>query len=196
MFLLIRILFRMLFNYSISSYLRPLSFAGCVFVSLLEGNIEYFVFLGARNLQYLFAEKFSDKLFSVFVISFLFIFVFYSFGSYFLLYYFYEKLFKYFLTNLFRIDGASWIMLCIYCTRPFISGCIHALLYHNHTLQLFLLGSLDLSVFFAINAVEMKTGIHKSKLSLMCMNIYLLCGVPFNGLMRLIVVYKDSSVLM
>ena len=85
-----------------------------------------------RNLTNLFAVSFIDKVFSIFVILFMFIVVFFTVAAYFLLYYFYEKLFKYFLDNLYRISGSVWMMALIYGLRPFLKGCIHSLMYENN----------------------------------------------------------------
>ena len=144
----IKILFKFIFNYKISSYLRPMSFNACIVVSLIEGNIEQFSFWGSRNFKYMFHNNFTEKIFSVFVAIFVYFVVFYTFAGYFLMRYQYGRLFRYFLNNMYRISGASWISSLIFCVRPFVAGCIHSLLYNDNSLQLFLLGLLDFIVFF------------------------------------------------
>lgn len=161
-FLLNKLIFWLFSDYRFSSYFRATSFNGFLVVSLIEGNIEYFVFLGMRNLTNLYAEQFVHKLFSLFVVFFLFIIIMFVFAGYFLLYYFYGKLFKYFLDNLFRISGSSWMMTLVFCVRPFLKGCIHSLMYENNEGQLILLGLLDLISFFLMAITQINSLNYKS----------------------------------
>lgn len=196
-FLCIKGLFRVLYSYKISVYLRAISFYGFLGVSLIEGNIEYFVFLGMRNLNYLFAEEFIDKYYSIFVILFLFPIILYIPSSYFLLQYFYRKLLKYFLDNLFRIAGAPWIMMLSYCIRPFLRGCTHSLLYEHNTAQLSILALIDFMLFLMICGIEWKNGIFKSKICFIFYSVYFLSGIPLNFALMLNVNYSllDENML-
>lgn len=105
-FLLNKLIFSLTFNYSISQYFRAASLNGFLVVSLIEGNIKELVFYSMRNLQYLVAHNFAHKLYSLFLIMLLFVVVLFTFAGYFLLRYFYKKLFKYFLDNTYRIKGS------------------------------------------------------------------------------------------
>ena len=162
LFLLNKLLFRLLSHYPCSIYFRAASFNGFVIVSLLQGNIEYFVFLGMRNLTNMFAINFMDKLYSLFVIIFFFFVVIFTFAGYLLLKYFYKKLFKYFLDNLFRVSSAPWTMTLIYCIRPFLKGTIHGLMYETNELQLLLLGLVNLLTSLMMCLQQIKNQSFKS----------------------------------
>jgi hypothetical protein len=141
-FLLLNRLFYGLFNYSISQYLRMFSFWGFLYQMLVESNVEYFSFLGFRSLQTMFSSCFQHKLQLVFSVLFFYVVVAGTVSSYFLYRYFYGKLSKYFMSNVFRIKGAITIMTFLYGIRPFLKGVIHAFLYHYNAVQLISLAGL------------------------------------------------------
>ena len=141
------------------------------------------MFLGMTNLTGYFSTNFIDKMFSVFVISFLLFIAIYAFSAYFLFHYFYRKLFKYFLDNLFRISGSSWMMMLIYCARPFLKGSIHGLLYENNELQLLLLGLVDLIIFMIICLQQILGQNFKSQACFCFVAIYIGSGTILNALL-------------
>ena len=135
-FFLLNRLFYCFFNYSVSQYVRIFSFWGFLYQMLIESNIEYFTFLAFRNFQTMFSFRFADKLYLVGFVLFFYFVAAGSIGSYFLYKYFYSKLSKYFMTNVYRVKGAILIMTFIYGIRPFIKGIIHSNLYNYNTIQL------------------------------------------------------------
>lgn len=143
-FFLLNRLFYCLFSHPFSAYLRTFSFWGFLAQMLLEGNLEYFAFLAANNSKYMFVWSFPQKLHLVaFVVGFYFVFL-GAVGSFFLFAYFYKKLVKYFLTNLFRIPGSLMLMTYLYGLRPFIKGALHAYLSPYNEAQLISLALVEL----------------------------------------------------
>ena len=65
-------LFYLLFDYSISQWLRPYSFWLILVELLIQNNLEYFTFLGCRTLHTLFSFSFTSKTLNGFFILFLF----------------------------------------------------------------------------------------------------------------------------
>ena len=62
-----------------------------------------------------------------------------TFASYGFYYYEYIKLAKYFLSNMFRFRTSYVLMTLMYGVRPFLKGAIHALLFEQWVVQLWLL---------------------------------------------------------
>ena len=110
---------------------------------LLEGNIEYFTFLFLRQSGYFVSKDFSYKLHIIFTVLFYFVIFLYAIGFYFMSKYFMGKLSKYFLDNIFRINGCFLLMTLIYGVRPLSRGIIHALMYYDPDKQLLLLSIVD-----------------------------------------------------
>lgn len=103
----------------------------------------------------MFSFDFSDKVYLVLFVLFFFFVVAGSIGSFFLLYYSYQKLVKYFLVNTYRIKGALFIMTYIYGIRPFIKGLIHAYLYNYNSIQLASLASIEFFTFLLLIYTEL-----------------------------------------
>lgn len=131
--------FYLLFNYRISSYLRPYSFWLIVADILIQNNIEFFTFLGLRSLDTMFSFNFSTKALNAFSIIFIFIIISCVAYSYLLYYYKYGKLARYFLVNMFRFRSSYVLMIITYGVRPFLKGVIHAMFFEEWELQLWLL---------------------------------------------------------
>ena len=110
LFIVVNKLFYCLFNYEISQHIRIFSFWGFLLQMGLESNIEFFTFLGFRNFHTMMSFNFTHKVYLSLMIFFMFFVIIFAFGGYFLLYYFYGKLAKYFLDNLYRIEGAFFMM--------------------------------------------------------------------------------------
>lgn len=143
----------------------------------------------------MFAEIFTDKLYSVFVLIFLFPIILYAFSAYFLLRCEYKKLYKYFLDNMYRISGASWLMMILYCVRPFLRGCVHSLLYESNGTQLFLLAMIDFFTFLAISKWQIIKNIYKSVLCFGFLCVYLLTSVPLNLFLFICARYQTEEML-
>lgn len=119
-------IFYCLFEREISQHLRIFSFWGFLFQMGIESNIEFFTFLAFRNFHTMFSFDFSNKLYLAAMIFFVYFVVLFAVAGYFLMYYLYGKLAKYFLDNLYRIRGSFFMMTFIYGLRPFFKGVIHS----------------------------------------------------------------------
>lgn len=124
-------LFYCLFNYRISSILRPFSFWGILFELIVQNNVEYLSFLGWRALTIPFSFSFVCKGLLVFTLVMFFIVVISVFCSYLFYYSWYGKLARYFLINLYRFPSSYLLMTILYGFRPFLKGTAHALFYNN-----------------------------------------------------------------
>jgi hypothetical protein len=130
----------------------------------------------------MFSFDFADKVYLVLFVLFFFFVVAGSIGSFFLLYYSYQKLVKYFLVNTYRIKGALFIMTYIYGIRPFIKGLIHAYLYNYNSIQLASLASIEFFTFLLLIYTELMYEVFIYKilfffecaLSLAVFNVFLL----------------------
>lgn len=191
-FLINKLLFHILFNYPSSIYFRSNSLYGYLFISIIEGNIEYLTFLAMRNFTHLFAERPVDKLYNLLIIVLFFFIVIFTFAGYLLLEYFYKRLFKYFLDNLFRMKRSSWMMMTVYCLRPFLKGCIHSLMYENNEIQLLLLGAVDLLTFVIMIVQQIKSQNYKSEISFIFLAGYIFSGIILNALLFGNIKYRNE----
>ena len=126
MFVILNKIFFCLFNNELSKYLRIFSFWGFLFFMGMESNIEFFTFLGFRNFHTMFSLNISHKIYLSAVIFFMFFVILFAFAGFYMMHYFYGRLAKYFLDNLYRIKGAFTLMTYIYGVRPFLKGIIHS----------------------------------------------------------------------
>ena len=145
--------FYLLFNYEVSSWLRPDSFWWILLELLVQNNIEYFAFLGIRTMETMFSFSFSSKAINGFFIVFVFIVFMTALTSYsfYLRQYTpfncrYGKLARYFLSNLYRFPSSYVLMTIQYGTRPLLKGLIHVIFYEDWVLQLYLLSAVELTV--------------------------------------------------
>ena len=84
---------------------------------------------------------------------------------------------------MFRIPGASWMMILIYCLRPFLKGTIHALMYENNELQLLFLGIIDLITFIIMVLQQINNTNFKSQACFSLMSTYIGSGIILNALL-------------
>lgn len=101
-----------------------------------------------------------------FVIGFYFIFL-GAIAFYFLLAYFYRKLVKYFLANLYRVPGSLWLMTYLYAFRPFLKGLIHAYLYDSNSIQLLTLALIEIMTCFILILAQVRYDMFISRLLFM-----------------------------
>ena len=73
-----------------------------------------------------------------------------SYASYFLYYQEYGKLARYFLVNMFRFPSSYALMVILYGLRPFLKGTVHALMYNNWCLQIWLLFGVELAIWITM----------------------------------------------
>ena len=149
MFILYKIFF-LIFNYEISKYLRPYSFLLIFFDLVIQSNVEYFTFLGLRTLITSFSFNYISKFLILIGIIMMFITVLCSISSYFLYYYKYGKLGRYFLVNLFRFTSSYPLMVIMFGIRPFLKGAVHALVYDNWFIQIWTLMGIEIAIVIVI----------------------------------------------
>lgn len=139
-YIVMRILFRILFKYKISLFIRKFSFVGFYFIIVADNNVEYISFISMRQAQILFSFAWIDKgNHYIWCISF-FLFVFYSVSIYFLLYYFYDNLSKYFVDNMSTVLTSFVYYSYIMGFRGLLVGSIHSILYKDFYTQMICLG--------------------------------------------------------
>ena len=180
MFLFYRI-FYLLFDYEISKYFRPYSFSLIAFEMLIQNNVEFFSFLGFRSLTKIsFAFNFISKLMINLGIVMMFLTVIGAVSSYFIYYYRYKKLAKYFLVNMFRFPSSYGLMIIVYGLQPFFKGAIHAILYENWYYQIWGLMGLEITIFLTVLIFEFIKGNHRSKIAFKMEATYKACLIIIN----------------
>ena len=92
-------LFKALFNYRISKYIRKYAFYGILLFIIYEGNIEQFAFYFFSECKNLFSFNFSHKIANVLMIYFFFFLIIFSVGGLLFFTFHYRKLVKYFLED-------------------------------------------------------------------------------------------------
>ena len=167
LFFIFNRVFHLLFDYEISKYLRVYSFKLVLVEMLIQGNIEYFTFLGFRSIDTSFSFQLPSRLLVIMGIVMLFITVVVSLSSFFLYYIQYEKLARYFLINLFRFPSSYGLMVIVYGLKPLVKGAIHALAYEQWQLQIWLLIGAELLILIIMFIFEFRNDNHKSKLVFM-----------------------------
>ena len=108
----------------------------------------------------MFSFNFTHKVYLSFFLLFMFFVVLFAVGGFFLMYYLYGKLAKYFLDNLYRIKGAFFLMTYIYGLRPFLKGIIHSELYSHNTTQLICLACVEFFACFVMVLSEVRNGVY------------------------------------
>ena len=151
------------------------------------------MYLGFRNVHNFVLTVFLDKIYTVFSVILLFIFITYALCSYFLFSEFYGRFFRYFLCNLYRIKGSAFIMMSIYCLRPALQGLTHSILYNYWEYQLFILGLIDLLLFLTLSYYQIIYDIFVSKTSFMFLQIYFACGIFINILLYINIKFQGHS---
>ena len=93
------LIFRALFNYRISKYVRKYAFYGILLLIIYEGNVEQFTFFFFNECRNLFSLNIQHKLANVFMIYFFFLMLVFSVGGLLFFTFNYRKLVKYFLDD-------------------------------------------------------------------------------------------------
>ena len=103
---------------------------------------------------------------------------------------------RYFLVNLFRFPSSYALMIIMYGLRPFFKGVVHAVLFENWELQIWLLIVIELGIILLIFYFEFRYDNHRSKLIFMMDVSYSLSLVVLNVLLLLKYEYfKDDMVV-
>ena len=147
----------------VSRHLRIFSFYGFLIQMIIESNTEQYTFLCLRNFDILFSWDFSTKLMHAGFVVMTFFFVLFVCSSYYLYLYFYGTLSKYFLDNVYRVDGAFAFMFFIYGVRPLCKGVIHASLFERNHVQLLSLCAVEVLACIVIVVLQMKLDFFKCK---------------------------------
>ena len=189
-------IFHIFYNYEISKYFRPYSFPLILFDLLIQTNIEYFTFIGFRSLDTSFSFNFFSRMLVFLGIIMLFFTMIGSTVSYFIYYAHYKTMARYFLVNLFRFPSSYALMIIMYGLRPFLKGVVHAVLFDNWELQIWLLIVIELGIILMIFYFEFRYDNHRSKLIFMMDVSYSLSLVVLNVLLLLKYEYfKDDMVI-
>ena len=164
-FLLLNRLFYCLFNYQISRFLRTYSFKIFLLEVLLLEDIQKLIFILIRNFSVLFRIKGSAQSLGASIIPLTFggllLFCFITLLPF--QRYLHGRLSKYFLTNMFRIHGSLPLSCLLYTAKPMIVACIQALCYDCPSVQLFLLGIVELVAIFLMSTYQQKYDLFISK---------------------------------
>ena len=168
MVFLLNRMFYFLFNYEVSKFLRVYSFWLVLVEILIQGNLEFFSFLGWRSFYVLFSFSLTCKAINAFVILFMFVVLLCSTTSYLFYHWVYGKMARYFINNMYRFQSSYILMVVCYGLRPFLKGCVHALFHDRWELQLWLLSGIELSTVLVMVLFKLVLDNYKSMLILVC----------------------------
>ena len=96
---------------------------------LIQGNIEFFAFLGFRALDVFFSFSIVSTFFKVFTVLFLLVVSGCALCSYWAYYSQYGKFGRYFLSNMYRFKSSYVLMTLAFGLRPFFKGLVHAMFF-------------------------------------------------------------------
>ena len=150
---------------------------------LIQGNLEFFSFLGWRSFNALFSFNLTCKAINAFVILFMFVVLICSTTSYLFYHWVYGKMARYFINNMYRFQSSYILMVICYGLRPFLKGCVHALFHDRWELQLWLLSGIELSTVLVMLLFKLVLDNYKSMLILVCEVISSLSMVAMNSLL-------------
>ena len=97
----------------------------------------------------------------------------------------YRKMARYFLVNMFRFPSSYYLMTLCFGVRPFLKGAIHALLYENWVLQIYLLILVECFILLAKLYFQFRFDNHKSGLTFMMDASYSFSLITLNILLLL-----------
>ena len=186
--------FYLFFNFELSSFLRPYSFWWILFELLIQNNVEVFSFLCFRNTLTPFSLDLATKMLQVLMICMFFLVCMGAFSVYWLYYRHYGKLAKYFLQNMFRFKTSYILMILTFGVRPFLKGAVHALLYGNWELQIYLLIAVELLTQLTVLVFEFRFDSHRSKIIFMLDTLYFWSLIILNMLFLLKYEYYKHDV--
>ena len=155
-FLLGYCMFRLCFHRPISIIFRLYSFFWYLSELLFLVNIEKLTFLAAQNFKTLFSLTPGFRWVQVAFVLFVFMVLLQVVCLFFVYRIKYKKLYKYFLSNMYRVKGSFQLTFILYVFKPTFCGAIHALIYEDTTKQLALLGTTELLSFVLISVFQMK----------------------------------------
>ena len=157
-FFLLNRLFYCFFNYSLSRFLRLYSFKVFLIEVLILGDIQSLVFILLRNFSCLFKIGNGIQYLAVALVPVIF-------GGIILFFFLYlfpfqrsihGKLSKYFLTNMYRVNGSLLISCLLFTAKPILTSSVQALLYVSPSIQLTLLGIIELIALVSMWVFQLK----------------------------------------
>ena len=182
-------IFRILFNYKISTFFRRYSFLGATIIqSLVETNIVFFSYIFFRQTLVSFSFNFNDKLFLALSVCLFFFIMIGSFCYYFIGNLIYEKKFGYFIHCFYRCFPTLLFLTFRFAFRGFAQGAIHSLLHNHYGCQILLLCLTDFFVILSGVVIQLKYEIFTSK-TMYCLT---LCYY-FNFILFNIVIYCEEK---
>ena len=169
------LIFRLLFNYRISKYLRKYSFYGIFLFLVYEGNVEQFAFYFFTECRNLFSANFSHKIANVVIVYFFFLMVVFSVGGLLFFTFNYRKLVKYFLEDSKESNIEAVVIESLERSiYPLVFGCTHALFIDNLALQTIVLAMVELSYFLSkVYALRSVTPTYKFKVCMLLTTSFL-----------------------
>ena len=149
-YFLMACIFKVLFNYRISKYIRKYSFYGIFLFIVYEGNVEQFAFYFFTECRNLFSANFSHKIANVVMIYFFFMMIIFSVGGLLFFTFHYRKLVKYFLEDSKESNMEAVVIESLErSVFPLVFGCVHALLIDSLFTQTLVLAGIELCYFLA-----------------------------------------------
>lgn len=170
-YVVLSFVFRALFNYRISKFIRKYSFYGILLLIVYEGNIEQFTFYFFSECQLLFSANFTHKLSRCFMLFFFFFLLIFSVGGLTWFWFHYKKLVKYFMEDCQIISlEAIFLESLERSVFPLLFGCVHAVLNHDLFLQSLALGCVE-SIYFYIKMRGLRSVTTKYKFKVLTLSI-------------------------
>lgn len=167
-FFILNRIFYLLYNFQISSFIRVYSLWLYLAVVVVNQNIDIFTFLAVRHFFNMFYFDCRTKLVQVVSVLAIGVLGVVAVMVYPISVYFYRNLSKYFLSNLYRINGALFITTVRFALKPIIEAIIHGFFYENPVLQLFLISVSCFLTSLVLMYMEYSSGIFVFKCILVC----------------------------
>lgn len=142
-FLVLRKLFYLTFNYRVSRHYRLYSFYLTIYVMNFEGDISYLSFISFNNAMNLFSFTFQDKFGHIIWAFVFFLLIFFCVGSSFMVKIVYHKLSKHFITDLFPLAESIYLLSFLYL-KALIIGATNAFLAINYEILIISLLSIEI----------------------------------------------------
>ena len=98
-YIVLALLFRLIFHYEVSKFIRKYSLYGLILLVIFEGNVEQFSFYFFSECRNLFSINFKHKLMRVFMLLFFWVLLVFTVGGLVWFKFHYKKLLKYFMED-------------------------------------------------------------------------------------------------
>ena len=131
-FIMMKIIFRALSNFSISQIFRRFDFWIYFAIIVFDGNVQQFSFYLAPELKTVFAFEWLNKCCKVFIVFIGYCLLIFSVSGYIIGLSFYKKLNRYFTDNNKNILHGNWILILQNGIRNMMLGITHSLFRNSH----------------------------------------------------------------